>query len=225
MVQKEAGGAGLGPVLAVVGGALAGVGSFLAWARVSAQGLDVSAKGTDGSDGWITLVAAVVLIACGLLAFRGAGRRAVAVLAILAGLVAGGVALYDALTAKDTIIDKTAEQVAGPLGVSKADAVTLINQAIDAGQIDLSLAFGIYLVIGGGAVGLVGGALMLGGKTTTTAIPAADMPAATTPAAADWSTPVAEPSASAWPSSPAPPAPPMPEAAPGSSDPPDPSGE
>jgi hypothetical protein len=221
MMKQAAGKAGPGSLLAVVGGVLAGLGSFLAWAKVSAQGLDVSAKGTDGSDGWITLVAAIVLILCGLLALQGAGRKVVAVVAVLAGLVAGGLALYDALTAKDTIIDKTAEEVAGSLGVPKADAVAMINAAIDAGQIDLSLAFGIYLVIGGGALGLIGGGLMFGGGkpsaaptfATETAAPVASAAPAAPPM------PAGEPAPSPWAS-----APPS-DAAPGApeaSEPPDP---
>lgn len=37
-------------ILAVVGGALMALGSFLAWAEVSGGGTSVTAKGVDGSD-------------------------------------------------------------------------------------------------------------------------------------------------------------------------------
>ncbi len=192
MIQERAARGGIGPVLALIGGLLVCFGSFMAWAKVSAQGLSVDAKGTDGSDGWITFVAGALLVLLGLLAFARIGRKVVAVLAIVAGLVGGGLALYDAFTAKDRVIDQAAEDIAGSLGVSKDQAKTVLNAAIDQGLINLSLSLGIFLVIGGGGLGVVGGVLMMSGRGQVAQVPAMDavtpsMPA--TPSTTDWDRP------------------------------------
>ena len=52
-------------ILGGVGGALLALGSFLTWAEVTGGGTSVTAKGVDGSDGYITLVAGLVAIVAG----------------------------------------------------------------------------------------------------------------------------------------------------------------
>src|SRR3990172_6071073 len=84
----------IGAVIAIVGGALLAVGSFLSWAEGSGGGTSVSAKGVDGSDGYITLVAGIIAIGVGIAMTR-RSKRAFAILAILAGLIGGGVGGYD----------------------------------------------------------------------------------------------------------------------------------
>ena len=157
-------------LLAIVGGALAAVGSFLAWASVSAAGQNVSAKGTDGSDGYITLVAGIILILYGVARLTGNAmgtKKAMAVIAIVAGLVGGGVAVYDAATAKERVLDEAASQVASSAGVSKTAARALLDQAVASGQVDISLSLGIFVVIAGGVLGLVGGVMGLGSSGET----------------------------------------------------------
>jgi len=157
-------------LLAIVGGALAAVGSFLAWASVSAAGQQVSAKGTDGSDGYITLVAGIILLLYGVARLTGNAmgtKKAMAVIAIVAGLVAGGVAVYDAVTAKERVLDEAASQVASSAGVSKTAARALLDQAVDSGQVDISLSIGIFIVIAGGALGLVGGVMGFGSSAAS----------------------------------------------------------
>ncbi len=197
----------IGPMLAIAGGALLGIGSFLSWAKVSGGGVSVSATGTDGSDGWITLVAGLVAIVVGVAALR-AGRRALAALAIVAGLVGGGLGLYDALTAKDSVLDAAAEQIAPTIGGTKEDVRAILDDAIDSGQLSITISFGLYIVIAGGALAIVGGAMQMarGGAA------AAPMPfPAPTPAAAPApSAPASGPPMDVQPSPP--PAPPPPEA-------------
>ena len=162
-------------ILAIVGGALMAVGSFLAWAEVSGGGTSVTAKGVDGSDGYITLVAGLVAILLGIVMSRGA-KRAVAVLVILAGIVGGGIGLYDALTAKDSVLDAAAEELAPSFGASAEEVRAVLDQAIDAGQLSVSISIGLYVVIAGGVVALVGGILGLrgsGAEAAGTAAPAA----------------------------------------------------
>jgi hypothetical protein len=161
----------LAAILAIAGGALLAIGSFLAWAEVSGSGTSVTASGTDGSDGWITLVAGLIVLAVGATLLRGGGKRGLAVLAIVAALVGGGVGLYDALTAKDRVLDDAAEELAGDFGGTAEEVRALLDQAIDAGQIGISLSIGLYLVIAGGALGVVGGVMGMRGGASAPAMP------------------------------------------------------
>lgn len=168
----------LAGILGVVGGALLALGSFLTWAEVTGGGTSVTAKGVDGSDGYITLVAGLVAVVAGIMMARGT-RRVLAVLVILAGIVGGGIGLYDALTAKDSVLDAAAEELAPTFGASAQQVRAVLDQAIDAGQLSVSISIGLYVVIGGGVVALVGGILGLRdagehaapGRTTTPAPP------------------------------------------------------
>lgn len=164
----------IGPVLALIGGALLAIGSFLAWAEVSGGGVSTSAAGIDGTDGWITLIAGLVAIAVSLVALR-AGRRMLAVLAIVAGLVGGGVGVYDALTAEDSVLDAAAEEIAPQFGASAEEVRVLLDEAIDAGQLSISISIGLYMVIAGGVLAIVGGVLQLRGATAPAAAGAGAM--------------------------------------------------
>jgi hypothetical protein len=165
-------------ILGIVGGALMGLGSFLAWAEVSGGGTSVTAKGVDGSDGYITLGAGLVAVVVGIVMAKGT-TRVLAVLVILAGIVGGGLALYDALTAKDSVLDAAAEELAPAFGASVQAVRIALDQAIDAGQLSVSISIGLYIVIGGGVVTLAGGILGLSsgepavpGQTVAPATPA-----------------------------------------------------
>ncbi len=174
----------IGAILAIAGGALLAIGSFLAWAEVSGGGTSVTAKGTDGSDGWITFVAGLIVLAAGAMLMRGAGKRALAILAIVAALVGGAVGVYDALTAKDRVLDDAAKELAGQFGGTAAEVRTLLDQAIDAGQLGISISFGLYMVIAGGVLGVVGGFMGMRGSTAAPAMPAMGSMPSAAPAAA-----------------------------------------
>jgi hypothetical protein len=150
-------------ILAIVGGALVALGSLLAWAEVSGGGRSVTARGVDGSDGYITLAAGIVALLVGIAMTRQA-KRMLAVLAILAGLVGGGVALYDALTADDGVLDAAAEELAPSLGASAEQVRVALDEAIDAGQLSVTISLGLYVVIAGGVVALLGGIFGLRGS-------------------------------------------------------------
>jgi hypothetical protein len=152
-------------IVALVGGGLLGVGSFMTWAEVTGGGTSVTASGTDGSDGYITLGAGVVLLLIGILwlvRFGGA-RKLLAVIAILAGLLGAGLGLYDAVTAKDSVLNEAADQLAAQFGEPKDVMRSLLDKAVDAGQIDIAVAAGLYVVIAGGVLGIVGGILGFAG--------------------------------------------------------------
>jgi hypothetical protein len=161
MSQAQRAAGRTGGIVAIVGGALLALGSFLPWAKVSGQGASVTANGIDGSDGYLTLAAGVAALLIGILLLMRGTRRILAVLVILAGIVGGGLGLYDAVTAKDSVLDAAAEDLAPSFGVSPDRVRAALEQAVDAGQIGVSVSFGLYLVIAGGVVALVGGVLGL----------------------------------------------------------------
>lgn len=169
-------------ILAIAGGAVMAVGSFLDWAKVSVAGFEGTppTKGTDGSDGWVTFVAGLALAVCGLVWLAGAARRALAVIAILAALAGGGQGLYYALTAEDRVIDEAASQISSTLQVPEEQARVVLVEAAKARALDVSIRLGLLLVIVGGVVGVVGGILALAGGRTGPSVQGA----AVTPGAA-----------------------------------------
>ncbi|HEU4356629.1 MAG TPA: hypothetical protein VFT27_13655 [Actinomycetota bacterium] len=201
----------VGGILALAGGGLLVVGSFLDWAKVSGSGINVTGSGTEGTDGWITLVAGAVALVVGLTMLRVAGKRALAILAIVAGLVGGGVGLYDALTAKDSVLDSAAEELTSQFGGSTEQMRALLDAAIDAGELSITVAIGLYLVIAGGAIAIAGGAIALVRGSAAAPMPVASEAYAEPmqPATADtWATAPAPTSGSPEevPESPSPPA-------------------
>ena len=168
-------------LLAVLGGALLAIGSFLDWAEVSGGGTSVTASGIDGTDGWITLVAGVLVLLAGVALLGVAGRKIIAIVAIVAGLVGGGVGLYDALTAKDRVLDDAAEELAPQVGNTPEEVRALLDQAIDAGEIGISISIGLYMVIIGGVLGIVGGVLGLRSPAAAPVAAEASMPGGVVP--------------------------------------------
>ena len=187
MQQRVSRSTSIGPILAIVGGTLLAIGSFLPWAKVSFLGASDSASGTEGWDGWVTLVVGVAALAAGLAAMK-AGRRALAVVAVVGGLVGGGIGVYDALTAKDNILD--AEEVAAQGGVSVEDAQAFLDQLQGSGDLEISISLGLYIVIAGGVLAIAGGALQMGAKGASVGAPAVPAGFATSTAAPPPATPM-----------------------------------
>lgn len=148
----------IGGVLLLIGGALSAIGSFLTWADVTVADVTASAKGVDGSDGYLTLIGGIVLIGTGIAALR-SPRRVVAIVGIVAGLVVTGVGIYDAVTAEDSVLDAVAEDIAPTLGASVAEVRDVLQGSADAGDLEVTLQVGLFLVIGGGVLGAVGGVI------------------------------------------------------------------
>ncbi len=209
--QKSSGGTAM--ILTVVGGVLAVVGSFLAWAKVSASltqfgGGTVSqtVKGWSAGDGKITGIAAAVVIIVGLamMAAKSSGsKRGLAIVGLLGSLTAAGVAIYDAVTIKTTSIDDF-------LRAAGAASVDPTVRALLEKIVHVSLGIGIYLVIAGGLIALVGSLMGLVAKSSAPAIQMGATPAAAPPMG--FASPVPPPPASI--PSEAPATPPMPTPAP-----------
>src|SRR5918995_5863214 len=103
----------LAGVLALAGGVLAVVGSFLTWAEVSAGPFTEQAKGIDGWEGKAVIVAGAVMVAAGIRVLAGS-HQAMARLrpsAAIGGLAAAGVGLYTAFTIRDQLIEAAAMEL------------------------------------------------------------------------------------------------------------------
>jgi hypothetical protein len=162
MAQTTKGrGSPLGPILAIGGGAIVAIGSFLTWFTLSATGgFSSSGSGTDAGDGWITLAVGVLMVIAGLVILAGRSRgvvRGMAILAIVGGVIAAGDGLLNLATARDQL----AESVAESTGLTKDQARQQVDLALDSGQAELSADIGLWMVIGGGVIGFVGGILGL----------------------------------------------------------------
>ena len=112
------------------------------------------------TDGWVTVVAGLVVIAVGIAAAT-APQRPLAVAAGIVGAFAVGFGLFDALTLTDSALDSVAEETARATSVSFQELRTLLDVLIDSGQIDISIGIGLYLVIAGGVIALVGAGVQL----------------------------------------------------------------
>ncbi len=136
----------VGAVIALFSAALIVAGSFVAWVSID-SGLDTfSANGFDfgyitdwgdseGKDGIITLVLGLLIGCLGALQFA-TRLSLLSVAAMVLGVVAGGVAAYNAVELVSDIKDQ--------FGMSTGDAVDW-------------LGIGLYLVIAGGFVAVVSG--------------------------------------------------------------------
>lgn len=134
--------------LTLAGGVAAGLGSFLAWAEISAGPFSERPSGISGWEGKATLIAGVVMVAAAVRVFVGStdalGRLRPS--AILGGLVAAGVGVYTAVTAEGQLLDSAAAEL------SRA----VVQDALDSGLLRLSISIGVYVVVAGGALAIAG---------------------------------------------------------------------
>jgi hypothetical protein len=135
---------------------LAVVGSFLAWAEISAGPFTEQAKGVDGWEGKAAIVAGAVMVAAGIRVLTGS-HQAMARLrpsAAIGGLVAVGVGLYTVLTIREQLVEAAATEL------PRAE----VERALDSGLLGLTIGIGLYLVIAGGVQGIVAALLALGSR-------------------------------------------------------------
>jgi hypothetical protein len=170
-------------MLAIIGGVLLALGSFFAWAEAGGGGTNVTLRGFDRLDGYITLVTGVIALISGLVVIGGSHKRAFAIVVLVAALIGAAGGLEYALTAKDRVPDDVAEELAGRFGGTTAEVRALLDQAVDAGEVSISMSFGPYVVVLGGALGVVGGALAMRGAGAAPARPGSRGPVPSMPAA------------------------------------------
>ncbi len=196
--------------VAALGGIVMIVGSFMVWAKVDFGKLSQFGGPTGGAsvngldaDGKLTLACGIVLVVAAAVLLTRAGRgiaKAMAILALVAGLLGGAIALYD-ITQKDKQIDDAYRQgIQEQTGKPATDQqLQELKDLLDRLGVKTSLGVGIYVTALGGLVGLIGGIMGLAAKTPTPAAGAGavtwggpdEMPSAPSPA--DPSAPSAPP--------------------------------
>ena len=197
-------------LLGIVAGIVIAIGSFLPWATGTAFGTSESAKGFDGWEGKVCLIAGAGIAIRSFLAMKRGRTRQIAAAILIGGLVATGVSAYTAVTAKSQLRDSlVSELVSQGIIPDEATARAAVQQAIDAGQIDVSLSFGLFVVIIGGVAAIAAGAMAFTAKPSP-------MPSAGVPAGGFGSPPPAVPAApvAPGPAVPLPPSEPMPPTGP-----------
>ena len=154
-------------VVVVLGAVLAGVGAVQTWVTVGIahqSQLDSPTKGTDIWQGRVVLVCAVVLLVCVIAArlVRGRARTVMGGLLVAAGVVCAAVAGAFIATAASTYsaIDNQAlvDAFAKATGAT-ADQVR--TKACATLGCTTTIGVGPWLALAGGALGLVGGILVL----------------------------------------------------------------
>lgn len=140
--------------LALAGGVATVLGSFLAWAEISAGPFSERATGIDGWEGKATVVGGVVMLVAGIRVFAGSDRALARLRfgAAIGGLVAAGVGFYTALTVRDQLLDVASTEL------QRAE----VGHALDTGLLQISIAVGLYLVIAGGIQGILAAAAAVG---------------------------------------------------------------
>lgn len=162
----------LGGFLALaLGGVLIGLGSLTDWATVSP--FETPTRGVDIWEGVVTLTIGVAMlvgmVVMRLLATQPA-RRAVAIAILVLGLVASALAAAVALNAERRFTapdqrDRIASEEAARRGLPFDQVRDQIEVAFDL-RFQVSLEAGVYLVIAGGLLGALGGALSLAWATS-----------------------------------------------------------
>jgi hypothetical protein len=112
------------------------------------------------TDGWVTVVAGLVVIAVGIAATT-APQRPLAVAGGIVGAFGVGFGLFDALTLTDSALDSVAEETAMATSVSFQELRALLDVLIDSGQIGISMGIGLHVVIAGGVIAVVGAGVQL----------------------------------------------------------------
>jgi hypothetical protein len=125
------------------------VGSFLPWVEFSAGPIREQATGISGWEGKATLLASIVVVIAAARVLTGGAPSRLRRSAAIGGLVAMGVGLYTAITAREQLLD------AAEADLSRA----AVQDALDSGLLELSLAVGLFVVIVGGALAALAAAL------------------------------------------------------------------
>jgi hypothetical protein len=182
-----------GAALIVLGGLLMAIGAFLPFAKVEAGELPIPAQtvgGLDTPDGKLFLIVGIGLVIIGAWmwvsgsygGFRGLGsvvlRRITVILAIVA-IVAAGFMLYAAVVDITGIEAESLDAIA-EAGAAQTPGVSVeqVRAALDQFNVSINTGIGLYIVLGGAAIALIGGILSLIAKQPEPMLPAAPPPPA-----------------------------------------------
>lgn len=214
------------PVLMLIAGALiAAVGGFLTWFELDVpEGApDETYSGTDLETlGYGTLIFAIAIVVLGIIQWFRAGRaggggRGLAISAFVLSIFILIIGIYSIASPADALTEFAAQQIADDYGLDEDDVKVAIEDAIEAGQVDVSPQLGAFVQTGGSLLAFVGGLLGIvkgrrkGAGAASGVIPRGGVPGATgpgTPQTGTTSTP-ADPTGSTAPPPGTPPGGPM----------------
>ena len=191
----------LGDALLVAGGVLIGIGVLLPWGRAVVGPFHQDVAGIKGWEGQVTGILAIGMVVRGIAAWNSnkrGERSRLAGAAVVTGMVASGIALYDLFTARIQMLDHVVGDGAGTIARQTGlpvDVVTSrLRAMIESGTIRLEFEIGIYLVMLGGLVAVAGSVLALIRQSQAASAASRQAPAP----AESWTAPVQ------WPTTPAP---------------------
>ena len=154
----------VGAILLLIAGAAIVAGALLDWfvldtPAVAFEGGAVSGSysGLDtGAFGWAALAAGAIVVVAGLVWIATRSGGPASIIAVLAGVVAAGIGVYQLSRIDSAFVELAASKSAND--ELPADKITdLLTRLIDGGQMVVDPGIGVYLVLGGGiAAGLVG---------------------------------------------------------------------
>lgn len=171
--------------LTILGGVLMAIGAILPFAKVEAGELPIPSQtvgGLDTADGKLFLGVGIALLVLGALLWVGRSRGLRMTAAVLTVLAAGFMlyaAIVDITGIEDESLDAIAEAgAAQTAGVS----VEQVRNALDEFNVSVNTGIGLYIVLLGSAVGVVGGLLGLLAKAPAPVMPPAPPPPGPPPA-------------------------------------------
>jgi len=157
----------VGAILGLVGGVLIVSGVLAPWVRshgvsVGAVAVPGDVRGIDVALGLLAVAAgaAAIILALVVLLTRGRSTRLLGASLIIASLAAGVVVLVEAPDPAEAYIDFAIAQ-ANDAGESTEGVDESLYQLIKSSALDVDLGWGLWLTVGGAALALVGGCLML----------------------------------------------------------------
>jgi hypothetical protein len=165
--------------ITVLGGVAMALGAVLTFAELDVGQLPIDARsigGLDTPDGKLFLGVGIALVVLGGLmwiATSAALRRVAAVLAVLGAGFMLYAAIVDITGIEDESLDAIAEAGAATTpGVS----VEQVRAALEQFNVSIKPGIGLYIVLAGAALGVIGGVLALLAKRPEPALPAAPPP-------------------------------------------------
>lgn len=165
--------------ITVLGGVAMALGAVLTFAKLDVGQLPIDARsigGLDTPDGKLFLGVGIALVVLGgvmWIATSAALRRVAAVLAILGAAFMLYAAIVDITGIEDESLDAIAEAGAATTpGVS----VEQVRAALEQFNVSIKPGIGLYIVLAGAALGVIGGVLALLAKRPEPALPAAPPP-------------------------------------------------
>lgn len=165
--------------ITVLGGVAMALGAVLTFAKLDVGQLPIDARsigGLDTPDGKLFLGVGIALVVLGGLmwvATSAALRRVAAVLAILGAAFMLYAAIVDITGIEDESLDAIAEA-----GAATTPGVTVeqVRAALEQFNVSIKPGIGLYIVLAGAALGVIGGVLALLVKRPEPALPAAPPP-------------------------------------------------